>query len=141
MKISIITAVRNGAETIGTALEGVRRQVLSAGVELEHIVIDGLSTDNTVEIIKEFGFRHPTTSTHSFNLFWLSEKDNGLYGAINNGIRMGGLSTGGLKSNVQINREDLRALRANGCWSCLPLVYTKYAFKIRGFVFRKRQAR
>ena len=53
-------------------------------------------------------------------------------------MRMGGLSTGGFKSNLEINREDLRALRAHGCWSCLPLVYLKYLFKIWGFVFRGR---
>ena len=53
-------------------------------------------------------------------------------------MRMGGASTAGWRSNVEINREDLRALRANGVWSCLPLIYLKYFFKIWGFVFRKR---
>ena len=53
-------------------------------------------------------------------------------------MRMGGASTAGWRSNVEINREDLRALRANGIWSCLPLIYLKYLFKIWGFVFRKR---
>ena len=51
-------------------------------------------------------------------------------------MRMGGMSTAGIKSNIEINREDLRALRANGYWSTLPLIYTKYFFKIWGFVFR-----
>jgi glycosyltransferase involved in cell wall biosynthesis len=53
-------------------------------------------------------------------------------------MRMGGMSTAGWRSNIVINREDLRALRANGVWSCLPLIYLKYLFKIWGFVFRKR---
>ena len=52
-------------------------------------------------------------------------------------MRMGGMSTAGWRSNVLINREDLRALRANGIWSCMPLIYLKYLFKIWGFVFRK----
>ncbi len=52
-------------------------------------------------------------------------------------MRMGGMSTAGWRSNVVINREDLRALRAHGIWSCLPLIYLKYLFKIWGFVFRK----
>ena len=52
-------------------------------------------------------------------------------------MRMGGASTAGWRSNVEINREDLRALRAHGVWSCLPLIYLKYLFKIWGFVFRK----
>ena len=52
-------------------------------------------------------------------------------------MRMGGASTAGWRSNVEINREDLRALRAHGVWSCLPLIYLKYLFKIWGFVFRR----
>ena len=51
-------------------------------------------------------------------------------------MRMGGASTAGWRSNVEINREDLRALRSHGIWSCLPLIYLKYFFKIWGFVFR-----
>jgi glycosyltransferase involved in cell wall biosynthesis len=53
-------------------------------------------------------------------------------------MRMGGASTAGWRSNVEINREDLRALRANGVWSCLPLIYLKYLFKIWGFVFKRK---
>lgn len=55
-------------------------------------------------------------------------------------MRMGGASTAGWRSNVEINREDLLALRSHGIWSCLPLIYLKYLFKIWGFVF-KRQSR
>jgi len=301
VKITIITAVWNGETTIGTALESVRRQVLPAGVELEHIVVDGGSTDGTVERIKEFDAqgirnREQGISADGYSFRWISEKDNGLYDAINKGIRMatgdvigicnaddvlaeddtiakiaqafwdgekvkgrvqgqertdsvpegglqaiwadirfvngghnplststsdlhlireakatryctgkffrrwmfrfgtfpahpstfvrkacfekfgyysldykicadfelmlrlfwkhgirakylpicthvmrtGGLSTAGFRSNRQINEEDLRALRANGYWSCLPLIYTKYFFKIWGFVFTFR---
>ena len=53
-------------------------------------------------------------------------------------MRMGGASTAGWRSNVEINLEDLRALRANGIWSCLPLIYLKYFFKIWGFVFKRK---
>ena len=55
-------------------------------------------------------------------------------------MRMGGMSTAGWRSNVLINREDLRALRAHGIWSCLPLIYLKYLFKIWGFVFRGQRS-
>ena len=51
-------------------------------------------------------------------------------------LRMGGASTAGWRSNVEINREDLRALRANGVWSCMVIIYLKYLFKIWGFLFR-----
>ena len=52
-------------------------------------------------------------------------------------MRMGGASTAGWRSNVEINREDLRALRSHGIWSSLPLIYMKYLFKIWGFVFKR----
>lgn len=52
-------------------------------------------------------------------------------------MRMGGLSTAGFRSNMEINREDLRAIRAHGYWSCMPLILCKYLFKIWGFVFRR----
>ena len=52
-------------------------------------------------------------------------------------MRMGGMSTSGWRSNLVINREDLRALRAHGIWSCLPLIYLKYLFKIWGFILRR----
>ena len=51
-------------------------------------------------------------------------------------MRIGGMSTSGWRSNLVINREDLRALRSHGIWSCMPLIYLKYLFKIWGFVFR-----
>lgn len=54
-------------------------------------------------------------------------------------MRLGGTSTAGLGSTIEINREDLRALRANGYWSALWLIYLKYLFKIWGFVFRKNR--
>ena len=53
-------------------------------------------------------------------------------------MRMGGASTAGWRSNVEINLEDLRALRSHGIWSCLPLIYLKYLFKIWGFVFKRK---
>ena len=53
-------------------------------------------------------------------------------------MRYGGASTDGWRTNLRINQSDLRALRANGCWSCLPLLYLKYVFKVWGFVFRRK---
>ena len=53
-------------------------------------------------------------------------------------MRMGGASTSGWRSNKKINEEDLKALRTHGIWSCLPLIYLKYLFKIWGFIFKRR---
>ena len=51
-------------------------------------------------------------------------------------MRIGGASTNGWRATLKINQSDLRALKANGCWSCLPLLYSRYLLKIWGFVFR-----
>ena len=51
MKITLITACYNSAGTIGTAIESVFAQ---RGVDVEYIVVDGGSTDGTVDIIKEY---------------------------------------------------------------------------------------
>ena len=274
MKLTLITACYNSAGTIRTAIESVLSQ---RDVELEYIVVDGASTDDTVDLLKEYEKRLFNLSTiQPFNFCWLSEKDKGMYDAINKGIkmatgdiigilnaddvlasddtlakiaaqfeergngeegrekidcvyadirfvrkcgsvsalrnantvrycsaakwrpwmfrfgamvphpsfyvrrecferlggysldyricadfelelryiyfaklkaaylpecvvvmRMGGASTAGWRSNVEINREDLRALRSHGVWSCLPLIYLKYLFKIWGFIFKR----
>ena len=74
LKISIITAVYNGAATISDCLQSIRSQTYSA----EHLIVDGNSSDNTLEITKR----------HSPNARIVSESDNGIYDAINKGIAM-----------------------------------------------------
>ncbi|MFH1409679.1 MAG: glycosyltransferase, partial [Nanoarchaeota archaeon] len=61
-KISIITPVLNGEKYIATAIESVLNQEYPY---VEHIIIDGLSTDNTVNILKTYD-----------HIVWVSEKDN-----------------------------------------------------------------
>ena len=261
MKLTLITATRNSAKTLPTAIESVLRQ---HGVDAEYIVIDGASTDGTIDLLKEY------EPKFDGRMRWISEPDKGMYDAINKGIkmatgdiigilnaddvlatndtlahiaekfnhveqvdcvyadirfvksgdtvealraaptvrycsakhwrpwmfrfaamvphpsfyvrrecferlgnysldyricsdfelelrflgvaklrsrylpecvvvmRMGGASTAGWRSNVEINKEDLRALRSHGIWSCFPLIYMKYLFKIWGFVFKRR---
>lgn len=77
MKLSIITINYNDSFGLKKTLESVAKQKLR-GCEVEHIVIDGGSTDNSVEIIKQY----PHVSR------WVSEKDNGIYDAMDKGIRM-----------------------------------------------------
>lgn len=79
MKISIVTVAYNSAATIRDTFESVLAQ---SHDDYEYIVVDGLSKDETVEIIKEYEPR--------FNgkMRWISEKDSGLYDAMNKGIRM-----------------------------------------------------
>ncbi len=72
-KITIITACYQAEKTISRLLESVHSQ---EQIELEHIIVDGLSTDNTVNIIK--------ASKYKYKL--ISEKDSGYYDALNKGI-------------------------------------------------------
>ena len=83
MKVSLITACYNSAKTIKTAMESVLSQ---QGVDVEYIVVDGASTDGTVDTIKEYSTRSTYTTRLSFK--WISERDRGMYDAINKGIKM-----------------------------------------------------
>ena len=87
MKITLITACYNSAETIGTAIESVLSQ---KGVDVEYIVVDGGSQDGTVDIIKEYADKTLNSQllTPNFTFRWLSESDKGMYDAINKGIKM-----------------------------------------------------
>ncbi len=78
MKISIITITYNSAKTVQRALASVQGQTYA---DIEHIIVDGASTDGTKEVIESYVKLHP-------NVRWVSEKDEGIYNAINKGIRM-----------------------------------------------------
>lgn len=75
MKISIITACYNAESTIETAIKSVAAQSYS---DIEYIIIDGDSTDRTKEIINHY--------TQDISVF-ISEADNGIYDALNKGIK------------------------------------------------------
>ena len=79
MKISIITITYNSAKTLPRALESVRSQTYG---DIEHIIVDGASTDGTVDLIKAYAHNKPQT------VRWISEPDGGIYDALNKGIRM-----------------------------------------------------
>jgi glycosyltransferase involved in cell wall biosynthesis len=76
MKISIITPVYNGSLTIENTIKSIIYQSYDA---VEYIVIDGGSTDSTIDIINK---------NSKYISFWLSEPDNGIYDALNKGMRM-----------------------------------------------------
>lgn len=79
MKISVVTATYNSAATLSDTIESVLQQTYE---DIEYIIVDGASTDDTLSIIRSYEPR--------FNgrLRILSEPDKGLYDAMNKGIRM-----------------------------------------------------
>ena len=79
MKISLITVTYNSGKTLKNTFDSVLKQSHN---NLEYIVIDGASKDNTVSIINEY------ESLFNGRLKWISESDEGLYDAMNKGIRM-----------------------------------------------------
>ena len=79
MKLSIITVNRNNSKGLEKTINSVFIQSFS---DFEHLVIDGASTDNSVEIIKEF------EAKTAYNFSWISEPDSGVYEAMNKGIKM-----------------------------------------------------
>ncbi len=74
MKVSVITVSFNSAATIGYTLDSVACQ---QGVDVEHVVVDGGSTDHTLQIIARSSDRR---------LCWQSEPDQGIYDAMNKGV-------------------------------------------------------
>lgn len=78
--ISIITINFNNANGLRKTLESVRTQTCQ---NYEHIIIDGGSTDDSVEVIKEF-LNDENYAQHIS--YWCSEKDNGIYNAMNKGV-------------------------------------------------------
>lgn len=102
MKVSLITACYNSVATIKTTLESVLAQ---RGVDIEYIVVDGGSQDGTVDIIKEYSTR--STRSTRFEFRWLSERDEGMYDAINKGIKMAtGNIVGILNADDMFESED-----------------------------------
>jgi glycosyltransferase involved in cell wall biosynthesis len=75
--LSIITVTYNSEVTLADTLSSVRNQTFR---DLEHIVIDGGSTDGTLDILRAAGA----------SVRWVSEPDKGIYDAMNKGIRMAG---------------------------------------------------
>lgn len=79
MKISMITVCYNSAKTIEDTLKSVLSQTYK---DYEYIIVDGKSKDNTLDIIKRY------EKKFKGKLKYISEKDKGLYDAMNKGIKM-----------------------------------------------------
>jgi len=78
--VSIITVVFNGEKTIRQAIESVLNQTYD---NIEYIIQDGLSTDDTISILESYKEQF---ETKNLSYYIVSEKDNGIYDAMNKGI-------------------------------------------------------
>lgn len=79
VKVSVITTTYNDAENLKKIIAGVSKQDYE---NIEYIIVDGGSTDETVDVIKE------SIPLFQNGIKWISEKDSGIYDAINKGINM-----------------------------------------------------
>ncbi|GGZ15448.1 glycosyl transferase [Echinicola pacifica] len=95
MKVSLITACYNSAATLQDTIDSVTRQLYD---DIEYIIVDGGSTDGTLDIIRANEGRVDQ---------WISEPDNGLYDAMNKGIRLAtGDIVGIINSDDFYHRDD-----------------------------------
>ena len=99
MKVSIITATYNSVHTLGDTFKSVLNQTYS---DIEYIVVDGSSTDGTVDLIRQY------EPQFGGRMKWMSEKDNGIYDAMNKGIQMAsGDVVGILNSDDYFTSDDV----------------------------------
>ena len=116
MILSIITINRNNAAGLEKTMRSVASQI---GGDFEYVVIDGASTDGSVEVI------HSCEATFGERMKWISEPDKGIYNAMNKGI---GMATGDylqfLNSGDSLVSDDItmrmtEALKSKGYPSIL----------------------
>lgn len=99
MKVSIITATRNNASTLESTIKSVLWQSYK---NIEYIIIDGASSDGSIDIIKRYTHQYPHI------IKYVSESDSGVYSAINKGIAMAtGDIVGLLHGNDEFSSYDV----------------------------------
>ena len=118
MKVSILTAAYNSSETLEDCLQSVRNQTYPS---IEHIIIDGGSTDGTIGIIKRYEGKIAS---------WVSEPDNGIYDAMNKGLRLASGDIIGILNSDDMYADNseietvVRTITENNVDSCYgDLVY------------------
>lgn len=108
MKVSIITATYNSAATVADTLASVQRQTYA---NVEHIVVDGKSSDDTLQIVSRAGHTGPV----------VSERDYGIYDAMNKGIQLthgdivGILNSDDFYAHEKVLEEVVALFEKTGC--------------------------
>ena len=113
LKFSIITATYNSADTIDSCLDSIASQTYR---NIEHIVIDSVSSDNTLEKIKKHSFKNSKI---------ISEVDDGIYDALNKGIKhstgdiIGFLHSDDFFSNSKVIENIIKVFEENDTLSAV----------------------
>lgn len=112
MKISIVTTSYNSGATIEQTIKSVLSQKYN---NYEHIIVDGASKDNTIEIVKKY------ENQYNGKLKYISEPDKGIYDAMNKGIQMatgdviGLLNSDDVYADNQVLNKIATAFEENKC--------------------------
>ncbi len=104
MKISIITVVYNGAETIEETIQSVFSQNFK---DIQYIVVDGGSTDGTIDIVRRYSDKIDE---------FISEPDNGIYDAMNKGIALATGDVIGLLNADDVYQDEMILDKVAGCF-------------------------
>lgn len=129
-RISIIIPCYNAEKLISECLDGVLAQEYD---NKEVVVVDGASADRTVEIVRQY------VASHS-NIRWVSEKDRGVYDAMNKGV---GMSTGewvyflGADDGIY-DRGVLKGIFSTGEAAGVDIVYGNVEFKYSRQIYNGR---
>lgn len=78
MKLSVITITRNNRNSLERTLRSIYPLDSNISDQIEHIIIDGDSTDGSLDLIREYSMK--------YGLTWTSEKDSGIFNAMNKGL-------------------------------------------------------
>ena len=124
--ISIITVVFNGASHIRETIESVINQDYD---NVEYIIIDGASTDGTLEIIKKY---------ENMIDYWVSESDEGIYDAMNKGISLcRGDLVGIINADDSYLKDAFRIVKKE-FENDIDILYSDFYFLEKGNFFRKK---
>src|SRR5437868_13016920 len=108
MKVSIITATYNSERTIKDTVSSVKQQTYK---DVEHIIVDGASTDKTINLLDLYGHQGPK----------ISEADKGIYDAMNKGVAtasgeiIGILNSDDFYPDNKIIEKVVKAFEDTGC--------------------------
>ena len=121
MILSIITINRNNAKGLEKTIQSVVNQSTK---EFEYVVVDGASSDESVDVIKKYASQH--------QIVWVSERDNGIYNGMNKGIRMSSgeyimiLNSGDCLADNQVVERLLESIKTDN----YPSIYYGNIIKI-----------